>query len=220
MAEKRKPLYSRVWSGLGHISRALWVYHLFGAFSVSAVTVLAGFKSVQIAYLIPLTVGAFGGTLYVINQVTLAVNRARQGYAYGLAYEGIFLGFSPDTPEMMLQFGILIRNATDRPLRYEVEQFDVVIGDRTIANPIFASSGTLIPRNAQRRYSYPSFRRDQIETFIDKNPQGVLTFALRYGHPDGPLVRRLKMKISLSLHLESNKAAVGDSILSESDEAI
>lgn len=201
--------------------RALGLYHLIVPLAVAALTFIKGvMEGFALAVLIPLTVIAAGGTLYIINQIIILYNRFREGYAYGLAYEGIALGFSPDTPNTMLQFGVLIRNTTERPLRYKVEQFDVVIEDRTIANPIFVAAGGIVPRSAQRRYSYPSFSRSQIETFIGKNPQGLITFAFRYGHPEAPFVRCLKMKLSISLHLESEKAAVVDSILSESDDAI
>ena len=130
MAGKRNP-FSNVWSGIGHALRALGLYHLIVPLAVAALTFIKGvMEGFALAVLIPLTVIAAGGTLYVINQIIILYNRAREGYAYGLAYEGIVLGLhSAGTPNAMLQLSVLIRNATERPLRYEVEQFDVVIDD-------------------------------------------------------------------------------------------
>jgi hypothetical protein len=215
---KQNPIL-RAWSALGHITRALWVYHFLGAFAVSAATVYEGFKTIPIAYLIPLTVVAFGGTLYVFNQFIISFNRFREGYTYGLAYEGVSLGYNPDNQAAALQLGILIRNATDRPLRYLVERFDVVVGNTTIANPMFDTFGGNIPRGAQRRCSYPAFNREQIEAFIGKETKGSITVEIHYGHPDGPPARRLKMKISVNLRLAPGATGAVDSILSESDDS-
>lgn len=94
---RKKGFFLTLWGWLAHVSRAMWLYKLLAGFAVATVTFVKGFyASLPIAYLIPLTVVALGGTLYVINQITIMFNRFREGYSYGLAYEMLTLGFNPD----------------------------------------------------------------------------------------------------------------------------
>jgi hypothetical protein len=188
--------------------------------AVAALTFFKGFMAgFPLAVLIPLTVVAAGGTVYLINQVVALFSRLREGYAWGLAYEGPYLGFDQTREDATLQLGVNIRNATFNPLKYTVERFDVVVGDRTIVAPVISNKGGIIPRASARTYFYAPFKRDQIQQFIGSNVEGSITFEFLYGHPDGPSVRRLKMKLSISLKL-SDPIGMRDLILSESDEPI
>jgi hypothetical protein len=218
MSEK-KNVFLRLWNWLGHVSRALWVYKLVLPLGIAALTFIKGHATgYPLAFLIPLTVVAAGATLYCVNQIAILYNQFREGFAYGLAYEGVFLGFNPTRDEAILQLGVLIRNVTANPMRYRAERFDVVIRDRTIPTPI-EHQGNLIPRGSQRQYMAPSFTREQVGQFIDQNVDATITLEFHYGHPDGPYVRRLKMKMSVALKL-SNPIGSRDVIVSESDEEI
>jgi hypothetical protein len=81
--ENTKSFISRIWGGIGHISRALWLYHLAVPLIVAAATfvkgVMAGFP---LAVLIPLTAVTAGATLYFVNQSIALFSRFREGYAY------------------------------------------------------------------------------------------------------------------------------------------
>lgn len=67
-------------------------------------------------------------------------------YAYGLALESLHLGRDENNPSgAALQLGLVLKNAADGPLRYNVEQFDVIIGNTTLAQPIFTNRGVRHP---------------------------------------------------------------------------
>jgi len=217
MAERRK-FFSTIWSWLGHVSRAVWLYHLIGPLVVAGLTFFEGLATgFPLALLIPLTVVAAGATVYLVNQVVALFSRFREGYAYGLAYEGPYMAFNPQSDDANLQLGVTIRNVTANPLRYTVDRFDVVVGDRTIVAPVIFSTGGIIPRGCTRTYFYPPFKREQIQQFMVGTVQGSITVEFLYGHPDGPLVRRLTMKLLINLKL-NDPVGLRDLILSESDE--
>jgi hypothetical protein len=170
-----------------------------------------------LALLIPLTVVAAGATVYLVNQAVALFSRFREGYAYGLAYEGPYMAFNPHSDDATLQLGVIIRNVSVNPLKYTAQRFDVVVGDRTIVAPVIFSTGGVIPRTCTRTYFYAPFKREQIQQFMIGNVQGSITFEFLYGHPDGPHVRRLTMKLFISLKL-NDPVGLRDLILSESDE--
>lgn len=170
-----------------------------------------------LAILIPLTTVAAGATLYFVNQSIALFSRFREGYAYGLAYEGSYIGFNPNQENAVLQLGVTIRNVSAKPLRYIAERFDVVVEDRTIAVPTFQSTGGIIPHATARQYFYPPFRKAQVEDFIGKTVQGSITFEFLYGHPEAPSVRRLAMKLSIFPRLDE-KFGIRDLIVLETDE--
>jgi hypothetical protein len=52
------------------------------------------------------TAVAAGATLYFLNQFIALLSRFSGGYAYGLAYEGPYIGFSPNEENAVLQLGV------------------------------------------------------------------------------------------------------------------
>jgi hypothetical protein len=81
-------------------------------------------------------VGAFVATLWTcIGLVVLADRRkprtirAFQDYQYALTFEGLAPFYEPKNEEA-LQFGIQFRNFSNGPLRFHIEKFQVLIGDR------------------------------------------------------------------------------------------
>lgn len=70
-----------------------------------------------------------------------------------------------------------------------------------------------------RQYFYPPFRKAQVEEFLGKTVHGSITFEFLYGHPDAPSVRRLEMKLSISLRLD-DKFGIRDLIVFERDEPV
>jgi hypothetical protein len=216
---QNKNFFSRVWNWLGHLSRAIWVYKLLLPLVVASVGFLSGLKQgISLAVLIPLTAVTAGGIAYFINQITAFYNQFREGFAYGLAYEGAHLGYNPTRDDAVLQLGVNVRNVTAKPMRYLAERYDVVIGDRTVTIPI-ENKGGLIPRGCLRTYSSRPFKREQVAQFIGQNAEGSITLEFHYGHPDGPYVRRLRMKLSIAMKL-SDPVGIRDLILSESDEEV
>jgi hypothetical protein len=169
---------------------------------------------------------AFAATIWSINGIIWFARRntpietsPSHYYGYGLAYLGVHLGFDQGNEEAMVQIGVNLANAAAHPIKYKVERFDVIVGNRTIAKPIYLNEGGIIPRGASRTYRYPSFSKIDISEFLGKRLQGSIELAIAYGHPDESPVRRLKMKIEIWLRLD-DKAGISDLIISESDETV
>jgi hypothetical protein len=137
-------------------------------------------------------------------------------YAYGLDLKNLSIGRDEANPAGgVLQLGLLLANAADGPLKYHVEEMEVIIGDRTIPNPNFRSRGGVIPRGSEREFFYPPFGRDVIQP----RTNGVLRYSIIYGHPEIGFSRWAKKQLSLTMRLD-DRTGVRFLIDSESDEEI
>jgi hypothetical protein len=150
-------------------------------------------------------VGTFVASLWTcIGLVVLAdrrkprIMRAFQDYQYALTFEGLAPFYEPKNEEA-LQFGIQFRNFSNGPLRFHIEKFQVLIGDRIspIGKPPPATN--FMPRGGGRMYKTQGFKRDSLREFFGKKTTGTADFIIAYGHPEQPPVRRLKMTLELIL---------------------
>jgi hypothetical protein len=144
--------------------------------------------------------------------------RAFDDYAYGLAYEGIGFGLNTDADDAALQIALSLRNVGPGPIKYVIERYDVIIGNRTIGNKGQGHTG-FIPRAVVRHCRHPAFLKKDIGEFLGKDVQGTLEVSLVYGHPDRAPTRRLKLNVDLHLNLGKDQG-LADVIRSESDEPI
>ena len=141
---------------------------------------------------------------------------------YGLTWEGLVPIFNPKGEEP-LQFGIQLRNFSSGPIRYHIEKFQVLIGDRTspIGKPVRPTN--FLPRGGARLYRTQAFKRESLKEFFGKKTTGTVEFSIAYGHPDMPPVRRLKMTLEINLEFSLNgepPLGFSDGIIEESDEPI
>jgi hypothetical protein len=144
---------------------------------------------------------------------------AAQDYSYGLLFEGLSLGYDPKGEDGALQLGVVLRNFSPGPLRYTVDKFQVIMGDRTLPRVKKGLLTAFIPRGGQRISRNLPFKRDSIKDFIGKPVKGTAEFTIAYGHPDRSPERQLKMVIEFNLVLGENAPeGYSDSILEESDE--
>jgi hypothetical protein len=157
-----------------------------------------------------------------IGVATIARQRKPHDYAYCLLYESITFGFDPDNESNALQLQLALRNVGDAPIQYEVESFDVVIGDRTVTHKVHANRGGYLPRFAFRLFRDTGFKRDTVKEFYDKDVQGSVKFSIAYGPPEGRFVRRLRMELDVGarLAIDPTKRGWSDIIVSESDRPI
>lgn len=138
-------------------------------------------------------------------------------YAYSLALAGIQIGRDDNNPEgAALQLSLILRNAADGPLRYHVEQFDVIIDDRTISHPVFTNRGAVISKGLQLMFSYPSFGKEAIR---DRS-KGVIRYSIIYGHPEVGFSRRAKKELNFNMRADKEVTGLHYTIRSESDEEI
>jgi hypothetical protein len=120
-----------------------------------------------------------------------------------------------NSTDNILQIGLVFRNAADGPLLYDVERFDVVLENRTIAAPAFLNRGGVIPRGGATTYRYPPFGTDAIKPHMN----GTIRYSIRYGHPEIGFSRRCKKELAVSIRCD-DKTAASYLIRSESDEEI
>lgn len=161
------------------------------------------------------------GFIVIVDRRKPRIMRPVQDYSYGLTFEGCNANYAPQS-EDALQFGLLLRNYSSGPLRYHIEKFQVLIGDRTtpIGKPQRATN--FMPRGGGRIYKAAPFKKDSLKEFFGKKTMGRADFIIAYGHPEQPPVRRLKMTLELALEFKEDGSQLGfaDCIIEESDEPI
>jgi hypothetical protein len=165
---------------------------------------------------IPLGLAMFLAVLYVVNRKQqLAFN-----YAYGLAFKGIYFGYDRAANNKLenekFQLGLNLVNAIDGPLKYQVDQIDIIVGDRTHAKPEFPLLGGVIARGTDTNFLYPAFKRG---TPVVPQVEGIIKYLIRYGHPDSEFSRIAKKELKIMVNF-GKQPGVAWTVISESDEAI
>lgn len=161
------------------------------------------------------TIWGFNGIVWLRSQRRPSKQRVAFDYAYGLSLIELHLGLDESKKDAAFQLGIRLFNASDWPIKYLVEDMNMVIGDRAIAKPNFTSMGGIVSRRSPTLFLYPPFPRSAMK----KHAEGMMKFSILYGHPDFGFVRRFKRRLSVSLRLDDKPSAVYI-VESESDESI
>jgi len=138
-------------------------------------------------------------------------------YSYGLALERVYLGYDDSKKPPPVQLGLVLANAADGPLAYEVEHFEVIVEGRTKAEPVFKNYGGVIPKGKTSTFFYPSFGEElpKGKDHLD----GLIRFTILYGHPEVGMFRKASKELSVSLRLGA-KTGIAYLITKESDEPI
>ena len=125
----------------------------------------------------------------------------------------------PPDNEAALQLGVRLRNYTDGPLRFRVEQFEMNIEESAL--PHRQGIDSFIPRGGTRVYKMAPFTQSDLKGYQNRKVISEIKLSIAYGHPDRQPVRRLKTMLELRLDLtQSGSLGCADSILEERDEAI
>ncbi len=211
-----------------------WGLALSALIAVSA----ASFAWARAVALNPITVVAAGtflfalwtiiGLTYLRDRLKPRQIQTHQDYRYGLTFEGFLPTFMPVKSGMpnegALQFGIQARNFGPGPIHYSLESVDIRIGTRASPKYTAHTIRGYMARGGGRQARPESFQASEIAEYFGKGAtRGTADFAICYGPPDGPSVRRLKISLELWIVLpEVGGAALGysDNILSEVDEPI
>ena len=148
------------------------------------------------------------------NQRKARVVTIQPDYAYSITPEGMQLFYNAESENAALQIGVSFRNVGSAPLKAKVEEYRVVLGDRTL--PDTEQDVTVImPRLSPKGIRSGTFKRDAISGQVE----GSLSLRLLYGPPDGPYVRRYRVKAKIHLRPTTDgKIHAADELISEADE--
>lgn len=138
-------------------------------------------------------------------------------YSYGLALTGLHLGYDKDAKPPAVQIGLVLANAMDVPIKYEVESYDVIVDGRTNVKLDFKNSGGVIASRRETTFFHPALA-DEIFTKKEQF-EGVVRFSIIYGHPEEELLRRMRRELNIKIKL-GEKGGVVYLVISESDEAV
>ena len=159
------------------------------------------------------------GILHLIDRTRPRLVRQIPDYRYGLTFEGILPNTDLKNEDMWLSFVLQIRNFSQAPIRYEVEQFDFRIATRALPKPTKKLVGYLA-RGGGKQISPSQFKKDEVREYFDKRVKGTAEIVVAYGHPEEKPVRRLIIKAEITLHLPpdgNGQMGFGADILEEND---
>jgi hypothetical protein len=142
--------------------------------------------------------------------IGIGVLNKSDNFDYALVWQGITVRGQKD-----MQIGLQFVNYGPSAIKYEVNDFAVVIGNTTIPSPRYDNLGGVIPKGGSRNYSYPPFVESVLAPYLDKMTPGSLSFTVNYGPYGGLLKRTLKMKLNVSFLITDKGLGVADTIASE-----
>jgi hypothetical protein len=126
-------------------------------------------------------------------------------YAYGLALVGMHLAKDDADDESHIQPGVIWKCAGPAALKYHVDHFRIVIGDRTVDRP-FIREGT-IARDCHATFFHPSFSKQQVAE-LGRKANGIVEYRVRYGHPEHGFLRIVSARLSATFRLDDKHGVV------------
>jgi hypothetical protein len=131
-------------------------------------------------------------------------------YSHAIIVENLSIAYDEESESSALQVCLGIRNVANGPIKIEVQEFRNIIDGRTIPDsPVITM---IAPRMGPRGIMSGTFKKDAIKDRAD----GHLTLLLHYGPPDGPVVRKFKLRAKITLRI-GETTGVGNMIESEED---
>lgn len=134
-------------------------------------------------------------------------------YVYALAMDGLEISFDADSAEKAFQLGTNLRNLANGAMKVQIEEYRVVLGDRTL--PDSDPGAKVLQRFGSKGVRCGVFRGDAVAG----NPSAHVSLVATYGPVDGHPVRRYRVKYRVHLRLDGAAAAINE-LLSETDEPI
>ena len=114
-------------------------------------------------------------------------------YRYCLSREGYQLGYDNKATDLAFSVSFGFRNVCTAPIHLKVEEFRILIGDRTCGDPE-KEIDLVVPRVAQRILRSGGFSKDVMK---EERNSGTLSVSIVYGPADGKFVRRYRFKTKL-----------------------
>lgn len=208
--------------GLVSAARLLiWIW----PFAVTALAyLLAVADQLPISSVIPLALVTLAAAVTLTNQIGLLfgrplATRQSQEYAYGLALTSVPIAYEPWQQGGVLQISLNLTNCVQGPIEYCVERFDLLVHDRAVLGGKFQSRRGVVRAGAANLFMHPPYPRESIEPLMEQKVSGAIELDIAYGPPGQRPIRRLRMKLAVTLNLfqDRQKGGLGYLIVEESD---
>lgn len=139
-------------------------------------------------------------------------------YAYGLSFVVLEAHLVKGEKDCSIQIDLILKNVSQFPLRYYLEDFRVVLENRTIDDPEYANRGSVIPPGESTRYAFKAI--SGLDPSSEKaKKEGTFEYSIKYGHPDLGAFRICKRKSRIAVLVAPNGGLV-EQVISESDKPI
>lgn len=214
---ERHPFWSTVFAFVV-VSFPEWLSSVWGLFKSEPLAMVVHRRFIAMnlpqfsPYFITIPIG-----LVMFSFIVYCIIRQRKfsfDYAYGLAIKDFIYGVDDLENPTSISINLLLQNTAHGPLKYNIDQLDIIIDGHTHTNPVFDNKGGVIPRGSEAKFLYPSFN---VGLFAGKLLlDGVVRVAISYGHPEVGMVRLLKKELSLKLKIGRN-AGITFIVKQESD---
>jgi hypothetical protein len=158
------------------------------------------------------------GLLYLRDRKRPRVITVAQDYRYGLTIEGVAINHNPLIEDAALSFPLMLRNYSPGPIRYEITQFDVRIGTRSLPKLKKGELAGYMARGGGKTTWPDPFKKPDIQEFYEKRATGTIEALIIYGHPEQKPVRQLRLVANLILELrESAPTGFNANVVEETD---
>lgn len=132
--------------------------------------------------------------------------------AHGLHLTG--MAVAVDKAKKVVQIGFTLSNATDVPLRYEVQHIAVIVEGKTVAKPEFENRGGVVARGAATTFRFAPIPHVMGRTSADARSE--ITYRYGPAAPDAPYAREANYTVSQTIGTKDNIYT----ILAENDGAL
>lgn len=119
-------------------------------------------------------------------------------YAYSLALVRPYLGRDMNDDVSYIQPGVVWKNAGPAALKYHVDHFRTVIGDRTVEGQLNREG--IISRDCEMIFMNPPFSKKQLSG-VPQKTTGVIEYRVRYGHPEHGFLRHVTARLNTTFDL-------------------
>jgi len=216
--ETRPGPIRKTWDWVGHIHLVSWLADLVVhgwtyAVSGAAATLFGRWAFISHYGALPVAlvalfvfvaaVWSLNGLVWLNGQRRPSRARIKFDYTWGLAVDNVVPGLDLENKQNTLEFRMIVRNATNGPIRVHLKTMTVTIEDRfyTFSDVSFVlsmgGSTTVIPDAGFDSTAYSSFKDRTV---------GTLTYEAEYGHPSDRYARVSARK--LELHVFKHRTAV------------
>jgi len=141
-------------------------------------------------------------------------------YKYCLSTQGFQLIIDPTSTDKAFALGFAFINAGNWPVRFRVEEFRLMIDDRTCPDPE-KKIEMILPRVGGRIIRSGGFKKEILK---DKK-NGTLDVTVIYGPPEGKFMRRYTFKTKLLFEFRQDEkgnisVGIGEELIKEEEEDI
>jgi hypothetical protein len=173
--------------------------------ALSVVSIFAP-TAVRIVGLVLLAIGVVGAQFLAWvemrrkrNQAVFDLELIRDSVHYRLRLAEIQTTISVDNLNLAgIQIGLVLENASDVVLEYEMESMIVVLGGRTASSPVFNTRGGTIAPGGTDVFFYPAIQG----VAVSPDPAGEVEFNILYGIAGETPRFRWHWKLGLELQRE------------------